>query len=299
MKESAKVLLLLVSMLPWFSCGNTSVPDTAAAAAPTASPDANKPPSVPKDDSFVATGPLVVEHQVDVTAQREGVIVSLAVDSGGRVRQGQVLGQLDDRQVSADLEGARAKTRSAQADLKNWQAEAKVLEADLQRAQKMWDAQLITKEQLDHARYKAESDQWDVKRAGEMLVNAQDTERSLELEFEKTRIRAPFSGIVARRYVRVGQQVAHGDRLFWVTETSPLHVKFALPERYLSKIQKGNILEVRAASNPDKQHKAKIVQISPVVDPSSATIEVMAEIIGPVDDLRPGMSASIRLTPVP
>ena len=52
-----------------------------------------------------------------------------------------------------------------------------------------------------------------MKRVEQLLVNAQQTERSLELEMEKTRVRAPFSGIVARRYVRDGQQVAKGDRL--------------------------------------------------------------------------------------
>jgi membrane fusion protein, multidrug efflux system len=295
MSDYLKILLLSVSLLPGIACSDGTVPQTAAAAAPSTPAPVSKVTIAPSDDSFVATGPLVVEHQVDVLAQRDGVVVSLAVDSGARVQQGQILGQLDDRQISADLEAARAKTRSAEADLKNWEAESKVLEADLQRAQKMWDAQLLTKEQLEHARYKAESDHWDVKRAGEMLLNARDSERSLELEFEKTRIRAPFTGVVARRYVRAGQQVAHGDRLFWVTETAPLRVKFALPERYLGKVQKGNLLEVRSASNPDKQHKARVIQISPVVDPSSATIEVMAEIVGSVDDLRPGMSASIRI----
>src|SRR4029077_4976217 len=101
----------------------------------------------------------------------------------------------------------------------------------------MWDAQIITKEQYDHARYKAESDQWDVKRVQEMLVNAQQTEPSLELEFEKTRICAAFSGIVARRYVRAGQQVNRGDRMFWVTETSPARVNFHLPQGVAGNVQ--------------------------------------------------------------
>ena len=68
-----------------------------------------------------------------------------------------------------------------------------------------------------------------------MLTNAQAAERSLELEKEKTRITAPFDGIVARRYVRVGQKVAISDRLFWVTAVAPLEVKFTLPERFLGK----------------------------------------------------------------
>jgi membrane fusion protein, multidrug efflux system len=248
---------------------------------------------------FVATGPLIVEHQVDVATQRDGVVTEVRAEPGLMVKKDQLLAQLDDRQITADLDASRARTRSTAADLKNWEAEAKVLDADAERARKMWEAQLITREQYDHAHYKAESDQWDVKRAQEVLVNAQQTERSLELELEKTRIRAPFSGIVARRYIRAGQQVNHGDRMFWITETSPLRVKFTLPERFAGKIQRGQTVEVTSADRADARYSAKVTEISPVIDPSSGTIEVLALLVGSTKDLRPGMTTSIRIPNVP
>ena len=216
-------------------------------------------------------------------------------EPGTRVSKGQVLATLDDRQVQADREAAAAKTRSIEADLKNWEAEAKVLDADYQRAQKMWDAQLITKEQLDHARYKAESDHWDVERVRELLANARETQRSLDLEYEKTRIRAPFQGLVARRYVTPGQRVAAGDRVFWVTAVAPLRVKFTLPEKFLGQIKVGQRLTVTSPDLPEAAHIAKVIQVSPVVDPSSGTIEVLAELQGPPGQLRPGMSVTIPI----
>jgi membrane fusion protein (multidrug efflux system) len=170
-----------------------------------------------------------------------------------------------------------------------------VLQADFERAEKMWKSDLITKEQYDHARFKAESDQWDVKRVQELLVNAQQTELSLQLELEKTRIRAPFSGIVARRYIRAGQAVAKGDRTFWVTETSPLRVRFTLPERFVGKLQRGARLAVTSPDTGEAQFNAKVLEISPVIDPSSGTIEVLAQIEGPAKELRPGMTTSIRV----
>src|SRR5262249_57485337 len=149
------------------------------------------------------------------------------------VKEGKVVAMLDERKISDDLEAARAKTRSTENDLKNWEAEAKVLEVDYERTEKMWEAQIISKEQLEHAKYKAESDQWDVKRVSELLANAKDVEHSLELELEKTRITAPFDGVVARRYIRVGQSVSRSDRLFWVTAVAPLRIRVTLPEKFL------------------------------------------------------------------
>ena len=299
--NSVLLILLLAASLLAAGCSETK---PAEAAAPISLASSGSVPVLEKretadPDTFVASGPLVVEHQVDVGAQRDGVVTEIRLEPGTKVKEGELLALLDDRQILADLEAARARTRSTEADLHNWEAEKKVLDADYERAKKMWDAQLITKEQLDHARYKAESDQWDVKRVQEMLTNAKRTEQSLELELDKTRIRAPFSGIVARRYVRSGQQVSKGDRLFWVTATGPLRVRFTLPEHWAGAVKRGETLDVTTSDSASQTYGARIVEISPVVDPSSATIEVVAEITGQTHTLLPGMTANVRLKRMP
>jgi membrane fusion protein (multidrug efflux system) len=291
------LILLGAALLPWLACSQKNVE---VAAAPSPSPSGGSAPapaaSVPSGDGgFTVSGPLIVEHQLDVLAQREGVIAELHSEAGAHVHAGDILAQFDDRQLVADLEAARAKTRSIEADLKNWEAEAKVMQADYERAQKMWDAQILTKEQLEHAKFKAESETWDVKRVREMLTNASQSERSLELELDKTRIRAPFSGVVARRYVRQGQQVAKGDRLFWVSAEGPLGMRFTLPEKFIGQIQKGQLLPMTTPDLPDQKYQVKVVQVSPVVDPASSTIEVAVELEGKPGALRPGMDASVSL----
>jgi membrane fusion protein (multidrug efflux system) len=290
---SASILCFGLGLL--LACGENNSKEVVAATPLSAEPKTVAPAS---EAVFVASGPLVVEHQVDVMAQRDGLVSKILVESGTRVKPGQTLAMLDDRQISADLEAARAKTRSMEADLKNWQAETKVLESDFERAQKLWDAQIISKEQLDHDRYKLESDKYDVQRSQELLVNARHAEHSLELELEKTHIAAPFEGIVARRYVRAGQEVNHGDRLFWVTAEAPLRVRFTLPEHFMGKIKKGTQLSLTTVDLPDEKYNLRVIEVSPVVDPSSATIEVLAELVGNHGQLRPGMSTNI-LVPNP
>ena len=287
--------LLFFASVFLLACGENGSREMVAATPLSAAPNPAAPPS---EVLFVASGPLVVEHQVDVAAQRDGLVSKILVEPGTRVKAGQTLALLDDRQITADLEAARAKRRSMEADLKNWQAEAKVLQSDYERAQKLWDAQIISKEQLDHDRYKLESDQYDVQRSQELLVNSRHTEHSLELELEKTHVAAPFAGIVARRYVRAGQEVRHGDRLFWVTAEAPLRVRFTLPEHFMGRIKKGMQLSLTTSDLPDEKHNVRVIEVSPVVDPSSATIDVLAELTGNRGQLRPGMSTNI-LVPNP
>jgi RND family efflux transporter MFP subunit len=291
------VLILLVTT----SCSRSAAPTEVAAAAPVQPVEpAVSGPVAPTKYEYTASGPIVVENQVDVAAQREGLVVQILAETGTRVRKGQALAKLDDRQILSDLEAARAKTASTEADLNNWKAEAKVLEADLQRARKMWEAHLIPEEQFEHVRYKAEADQWDVKRVEQLLINARDTQRSMELELEKTQITAPFDGIVARRYVRAGQTVARDERLFWVSATGPLRIRFTLPSRFVSQVKVGQKLNITVPDgNPELEHIARVIQMSPIVDPASGTIDVLAELTGSVPDLRPGMQADVHLATHP
>ena len=294
MKCFAAMGLALV-LLGWSAC-DSSAP--VGSAAPSHAADPIPAPTIDNDQSFTATGPIVVENQLDVEAQREGVVAAIHAEPGTPVEKGQLLAMLDDRQISADVAAAAAKVRSIEANLKNWQAETKVLQADRSRAEKLYEAQVIPKEEMEHVQYKEEADEYEVQREAESLNNAREVEKSLELERDKTRIVAPFSGIVARRYVRVGQKVAIGDRLFWVTALGPLQVKFTLPERFVAEIKKGERVSVVSADiSGAPNHPAKVIDVSPVVDPSSGTIEILAEIEGAAADLRPGMLASIRIDP--
>jgi len=286
------VIGLAALVLGFSACSGSK--DVVVAAAP--APSVDQPANVQKESVFVASGPVVVENQVDVSALREGPVVSILAEPGTQVHQGQLLAKLDDRQISADVEGAAARVRSIEANLKNWQAETRVLQADRSRAEKLYEAQVIPKEELEHAQYKEEADEYEVQREAESLNNARATQKSLELEREKTNIIAPFDGIVARRYIRVGQKVSVGDRLFWVTAMAPLQVKFTLPERLLADVKRGQAISVASADvSPATPHAAKVIDVSPVVDPSSGTIEVLAQIEGSAPDLRPGMLATIRV----
>jgi membrane fusion protein, multidrug efflux system len=283
-------------------CGDSKPSNGSTAASgtlpPAVSANVAPPTTSPTDieeSSIIVSGPIIVEHQLDLCAQRDGMILKIHFDTPARVKAGALLARMDDRQLTANLEAARAKSRSIEADLKNWEAETEVLKADYVRAQHLWDLGLTSEEQLQHAKFKVDSDQWDVKRVAETLNTSRSEERSLELELEKTKITAPFDGLVARRYVHEGQSVTKGDRLFWLTAESPLLMRFTLPEKYFGQVRPAQILEASSADVPDQKRVVTIKQISPVIDPSSGTFEVLVEFVGDRGAFRPGMNASVKL----
>ncbi len=291
------IVILGATMLAGLQ-GCSSAPVTQAATAAVATPEKAAPPlPVKQDDSYVASGPIIVENQVDVLALRGGVIAQISADVGSLVHKDQILALIDDREALAQRDAAEAKLKSGQADLSDWEAETKLAETDYKRAERMRDAGINTQEELEHARYKLEGSKFEIEKAERELDNARDNLRYYELELQKAHIKAPFDGVVARRYVRVGQTAAPGDRMFWVSAVGPLLVRFTLPERFLNQIKTGGLVYVSAQSSPDKNYAAKIVQISPLVDPASDSIDVLAKLSGKPDGLRPGMTANIHLTP--
>jgi RND family efflux transporter MFP subunit len=292
-------LLFAIMLLTAFQGCSSVTPNaeegTVAAAAKAATSSTQVSPAKKKDEPYIATGPIVVENQVDVLAQQEGVVKQILVDVGAAVSKGTLLALLDDSELSAQRDAAEAKVRSEEADLKDWQAETKVAEVDFGRAQKMGEAGITTQEEVDHARYKLLGSQYEVEKAERKVDSARADLRVLEVELRKTRIEAPFAGVVARRYVNAGQKVASGDRLFWVSELAPLRVKFTVAERFIGQLKKGDTVYVSSAVTPGASFPAKVLQVSPVLDPASDSVDVMAELEGNPGTLLPGMTANIAL----
>jgi len=240
------------------------------------------------------SAPIIVENQVDVVAQREGMVENIAVEAGTAVHKGQLLATIDDRQLTAERDAAAAKVKAIDADGKNWEAAQKMAELDLQRDEEMFKADLLTQKQLDHSRTKLVGTKFEVEREKENLANAEAALRALELELEKTKIVAPFAGLVARRYIRTGQHVAANDKLFWVTATEPLVLRFNVPELYAQKVKPGQELTVTTSAS-STHYRAAITMVSPVIDPGSGTFDVQAKLLAPTDGLVPGMTATVIL----
>src|SRR3954447_10665655 len=207
MKSPLTHVVLGLASLALAGCSDTK---TTAASAPA---PVSAPAPAPSDpgEELVISGPIVVENQVDLAAQRDGVVDRIVADTGTVVHKGQLLAEMDDRQLSAERDAADAKAKSIAADVKNWEAEAKVQETDLARAQGMMKADLITKQELDHAQYKLTASQFEVEREKENQQNAEASLRALQLEQEKVRIVPPVDGVAPRRYVRAGQKVSKDD----------------------------------------------------------------------------------------
>ena len=232
-----------------------AAPAVSTPALPAADPE-------PATTAFKTT--LYSEHDADVTARTEGVIRTVTVELGDRVAEGAVLAVLEDEKEMAALQSA--------------QAAAELARSERVRASALRTSEMITQAELDAAVYK--------EKAAEAAV------RTAQVEVGYTRVRAPFSGRIAQRSVRVGQTVKQSEPLFRVTAPAPLRAALRVPERELGALSIGGTVSLLAENGSIVT--GKVLRISPTVDPASGTIEVLVDVPQP-RGLRPGSAVTLQL----
>jgi len=283
------VALALVSA----ACGSNPEPGKPAARAAAAASPLTSSPAASDEVGEILTV-LSVEREVDMLAQREGVVMEILSDQGDRVEAGAVLARLDDRDVLAQLDRTRAELQVAENNVKYSEAEVKAREAAYRRAQEMRELGLNSDADLEEAEFRAVGSKHDLNSWHSAVDRVRADIRRLEVDFEKTRLRAPFSGVVARRHLRPGQTVRKDDPCFRLSQLSPLQVRFLVAETSPRQPREGDSVNVVAVTAPERVYTARIRRISPVVDAASGGIEVMAELINPdLRELRPGMAVKV------
>lgn len=210
---------------------------------------------------------LVAETDVQILAEWEGKVTRLEVEEGDRIAKGEILATLDD----ADLQIAekKAKVRESTARLA------------FERAERLHGQDLLPQEDLD-------------KLALDHQV-AQQELAEVEWRLEKTRIRAPFRGVLTARNVQLGQHVRPGDQLFTVMDFDPLVARIYLPEQDVLRLTEGRAVKISLKADEGVAFTGSIRQISPVVDPQTGTVKVTVEASSPPAAVRPGAFVRIDI----
>jgi RND family efflux transporter MFP subunit len=271
-------------------------------AAPAADPPSNPAAATPAPASgegraYSTVGPLIVERQADVVAERDGRVTAVKVEIGDHVKRGEVLALLDDRALQATRAEKAAKLDSLRAQILTWQAEQKSNEADLRRADAMRAEKILDDEDWEHVQYKLAETKTQVTRYQADEAAAQAELRAADVELDQSHVTAPFDGVVGRRSVHEAQGVKKGDALFWITAQAPLRIIFTVPESAMAFFPRGAKLDLSTTDYPHLKQPASVFRVSPVVDPASGSIEVIGNLEKPSPLLKPGMSMQVKLSP--
>jgi len=280
--------------------------------------------------SVVATGKIEPITKVELKSKASGIVEKWFADAGDKVKEGQVLVQLDREQIQAAVREARAalaaaeaNERAAMADVNRAKADAEGPDVPLlyrayQRAQKMAKEGVVSESALDDAQkaYELAVNKRDVARA-QLTVNeaklvqakaqVQQARATLDRSEEDLRyatITAPITGTVLSRDVEIGDAVSSilvlgstATLVMTLGDTSQVYVKGKVDEADIGKVYLGQPARIKVESFKDKTFNGKVTKIAPlgVEKDNVTTFEVRVSIDNPGGELKSMMTANAEI----
>jgi len=232
-------------------------------------------------DRIEATGELIARDQAKIAAEVAGRITEILADEGSAVEAGDTVLEIDPERRELELDKVRARMLETQAELRE-------KERDAERVRKLHKRQVASRAQMDQAAT-------DLELARARLKAAQAQLGVEERALRDASVSAPFAGLIAQRLISVGEFVSTGQLLFELVALNPIDVEFHLPEIDSSRVEVGQLVEVRVAPYPEEVFHARVGVVSPTIDPRTRTLRVKAALENCDSRLRPGLFARVDL----
>ena len=233
--------------------------------------------SEPLDAGPGWTGLVQFERKVRLVAEVPGRVVRREVDRGDTVRKGEVLLRLDDSRIA--LEGERARIAREAAE-----HQATFAASELARAESLGEA--LSPQALDQARH-AEL------MARDQLAQAKVVEQTAEQALADTRLRAPFSGVVAERFADVGDTVAPGVPCFLLVSVDPALARVGVSAAEAARLEPGSTARVVFDDLGGVEATGELQTVGQVPDPMTGTYPADFRVPNTSGDLREGMVARV------
>ncbi|MGB7845788.1 MAG: efflux RND transporter periplasmic adaptor subunit [Candidatus Acidiferrum sp.] len=243
-------------------------------------------------DELEAPGSVIAQSTAQVAARTIGTVLLVAVREGDNVKRGQVLAQLDERELSAHRSAAQAASRGASAGVVQAtkavaaaQAQADVMKKTYDRYNYLKEQKSVSPQEFDEVAAKQEAAQANLEQAKAALsqseagvAQAESEARAAESVASYARIVAPFDGRVIRRSVEPGSLVSPGMSLFVVEDTSRYQLEATLPAEALSAVKKNSLVRVQLDRLPEKSLTGKVAEIEAGADPTSHTLKARVDL---------------------
>jgi multidrug efflux pump subunit AcrA (membrane-fusion protein) len=272
-------------------------------------------------------------QQAAITPKISAPVRKFLVNRGSKVRKGQLLAVLENRDLIASSEENRGALEQAQAAYTTTTAaslpeELKKAQLDLEAAKKLLDAQekvyqsrqelfaqgAIPRKELDQAgvevtqarnqfeiaqkhydALQAVGKQQELKSAAGQLQSAKGKYSGAKAQLSYSEIHSPIDGFVTDRPLFPGEMATAGTPLITIMDTSKVIAKAHIPQPEASLLKVGDEASLVVPGETDPINNAKVTVISPALDPNSTTVEVWVQAANPQQALKPGTSVQISI----
>ena len=280
---TAPALLLATMAFGLEACGKK--PDASAAAPEQPTLITAENVSV-VDTMAIASGPSIsgelnAERSASVRSEVSGSVVQVFVEAGQRVTAGTVLARIDATTASAAELSARTGVTAGEAQ----GAQAK---KELDRAERLNAAGAIADRDLENARLTYATTM-------AQLANVKSAYAQASKALRSATVRAPFAGVIAGETVSAGDVVTPGTQLFTVVDPKSMRLEAAVPAAQIGQIRIGMPVAFSVSGYGDRKFTGKVTRVSPVADPTTRQVQILASIPNSAGTLVGGLFAEGRV----
>ena len=243
-------------------------------------------------DELEAPGSVIAQSTAQVAARAMGTVLRVAVREGDNVKRGELLAELDERELSARRDSAQAASRAASAGVLQAtkavaaaQAQADVMKKTYERYAYLKEQKSVSPQEFDEVAAKQEATQANLEQAKAALsqseagvMQAESEAHAAESVASYARISAPFDGRVVRRSVEPGSLVSPGMPLFVVEDTSRYQLEATLPAEALVGVKRNTLARVQLDALPAQSLAGKVSEIEAGADPTSHTFKARVDL---------------------
>lgn len=227
------------------------------------------------------SGAIEAERIATVRAEVPGAVLQTLAEPGQRVAERALLARLDDSAIRDQALSARAAVATAS-------NANDIARKELERAEALEKAGAIATRDLERARNGALA-------AATQLANATAMQASAEKQLSKTRILAPFSGVVSARQVNAGDVANIGGPLFTIVDPSTMRLEASVPADALKDIRVGLPVEFTVGGYEGRRFSGRVTRVNPSADPATRQVRIFATIPNAGQTLVAGLFAEGRV----
>ena len=247
-----------------------------------------------------ATGYVVAQRKAAVASKATGRLEWLGVMEGSRVKRDEVIARIENRDVAASRDQAKANVGVAAANLEQAHAEAREAQSNLARSRDLAEKKFISGSTLDSAVARDDKARAAVRAGEAALAAAQANLKAAEVALDQTLIRAPFDGVVLTKSANVGDNITPFSSaadtkgaVVTIADMETLEVEADVAESSLAKVKLGQPCEIQLDALPEQRFTGVVQRVVPTVDRAKATVLVKIRFVERDPRVVPDMAAKV------
>ncbi|MFH0926135.1 MAG: efflux RND transporter periplasmic adaptor subunit [bacterium] len=257
---------------------------------------------------IITKGTFYSDEKAVISPMVSGRIMEILVDEGDQVKKDEVLVcldytqlQLDINRAEAAIEELKARLVANQASVNHSQADLNLKKLEKERIERLVNNDSLPQQKYDYAKSALDMAEasLEVNQAGVKIIQASlvSGEKSLAIaqeRLEDSRIKAPFSGVVTKKNMNIGDMAEPAKTILILEKIDPIEFRAKVSSEYLQEIKEGLSVKIypEGISNPIQ---TTIDRVNPAIDPLDRALEIVCKLPNPEKILKPGLFAKLEI----